>query len=113
VVTYGVNQASKVASKVERVETMRNRETIEMTNMSVVTKNIISRLSEYIHIYALSAKSLSSSITLELTFTQIPRDRYRSDLLFKFKLVSSIYDTLMRPRHRVHFFLYQVLIYLL
>jgi len=30
VVTYGVNQASKVASKVERAETMRNRGTIEM-----------------------------------------------------------------------------------
>jgi len=104
VVTYGVNQASKVASKVERAETMRSRGSIEMTNMSVVTKNIISRLTEYIHIYALSDKSISLSITLELTFTQIPRDRYRSDPLFKFKLVSSIYDTLMRPRYCVHFF---------
>jgi len=64
VVTYGVNQASKVASKVERVETMRNRGTIKMTNMSVVMKNIISRLNEYIHIYVLSDKSLSSSILL-------------------------------------------------
>lgn len=96
VVTYDVNQASKIAFR-ERVGAVRNRESIETANLNVATERhgkynfIIDR-----DVDALSDKSLSSSTTLGLTFTRTSRHRYRSDPLLS---LNWFLLTLMRARY--------------